>query len=178
MSDRKRGRMIICLGWLSPVTSSDLPKAGGPRTLCFGLASDGVYMCPPCCQKGGSLLHCPSTLTSSGQPEDAVYFCCTFLGVASTGRYPASCPVKPGLSSPRRKTRRAAIICPTYFLIVKVLSHMETRSPDKLTDDGVLRDAVARQRQEVVEEFEQALRLQIFRAILVDCKQQRLRVEL
>ena len=30
----------------------------------------------------------------------AVYFCCTGLGVASTGRYPASCPVKPGLSSP------------------------------------------------------------------------------
>ena len=30
----------------------------------------------------------------------AVIFCCTFLGVASTGRYPASCPVKPGLSSP------------------------------------------------------------------------------
>ena len=30
----------------------------------------------------------------------AVVFCCTFLGVASTGRYPASCPVKPGLSSP------------------------------------------------------------------------------
>ena len=29
----------------------------------------------------------------------AVYFCCTGLGVASTGRYPASCPVKPGLSS-------------------------------------------------------------------------------
>ena len=30
----------------------------------------------------------------------AVYFCCTGLGVTSTGRYPASCPVKPGLSSP------------------------------------------------------------------------------
>ena len=30
----------------------------------------------------------------------AVYFCCTSLGVASTGRYPAPCPVKPGLSSP------------------------------------------------------------------------------
>ncbi len=30
----------------------------------------------------------------------AVYFCCTGLGVASTGCYPASCPVKPGLSSP------------------------------------------------------------------------------
>ena len=30
----------------------------------------------------------------------AVYFCCTGLRVASTGRYPASCPMKPGLSSP------------------------------------------------------------------------------
>ena len=30
----------------------------------------------------------------------AVYFCCTFLGVASTGRYPAFCPMKPRLSSP------------------------------------------------------------------------------
>ena len=30
----------------------------------------------------------------------AVYFCCTSLGVASTGRYPAPCPMKPGLSSP------------------------------------------------------------------------------
>ena len=31
--------------------------------------------------------------------SDAVYFCCTGLGVTSTGRYPASCPMKPGLSS-------------------------------------------------------------------------------
>ena len=30
----------------------------------------------------------------------AVYFCCTVLRVASTRRYLASCPVKPGLSSP------------------------------------------------------------------------------
>ena len=61
-----------------------------------GLASNGVYMCPSCYQGGGSLLHCLSTL--AGQ-RPAVYFCCTFLGVTSTGRYPASCPVKPGLSS-------------------------------------------------------------------------------
>ena len=52
-------------------------------------------MCPPCYQDGGSLLHCLSTLTSA----EAVYFCCTGLGVTSTGRYPASCPAKPGLSS-------------------------------------------------------------------------------
>ena len=31
--------------------------------------------------------------------KKAVYFCCTGLGVTSTGRYPASCPAKPGLSS-------------------------------------------------------------------------------
>ena len=53
-------------------------------------------MCPACYQDGGSLLHCLSTLTSA---SEAVYFCCTGLGVTSTGRYPASCPVKPGLSS-------------------------------------------------------------------------------
>ena len=39
-------------------------------------------------------------------------FCCTCLGVASTGRYPASCPVKPGLSSPRADLRPAK---PEYF---------------------------------------------------------------
>ena len=33
-------------------------------TLLFGLASNGVYMCPDCYQSGGSLLHCPSTLTA------------------------------------------------------------------------------------------------------------------
>ena len=72
-------------------------------------------MCPDCYQPGGSLLHCLSTLTlamsNTQNPvftiricawliANAVYFCCTVLGVASTGCYPASCPVKPGLSSP------------------------------------------------------------------------------
>ena len=90
--------MVIYLGRPSPAGSSDLP--GSRRAaLCslFGLASDGVYMCPGCYQPGGSLLHCPSTLTGL---RPAVHFCCTVLGVASTRRYLASCPVKPGLSSP------------------------------------------------------------------------------
>jgi len=69
---------------------------GQPYCFLFGLASDGVYMCPVCYQPGGSLLHCPSTLTRTSL---AVHFCCTILGVTSTGRYPASCPAKPGLSS-------------------------------------------------------------------------------
>ena len=95
--------MIIYLGRLLPDASSDLPKAWRAAfiTLLFGLASDGVYMCPPRYRGGGSLLHCLSTLTRLSASERlAVYFCCTGLGVTSTGRYPASCPMKPGLSSP------------------------------------------------------------------------------
>ena len=95
--------VVICLDLPSPAGSSDLPgqcgsirSAGGPPVCpvrsCFGWGLHGSG----CYQPDGSLLHCLSTLTS----ELAVYFCCTFLGVTPTGRYPASCPVKPGLSSP------------------------------------------------------------------------------
>ena len=81
-----------------PPGSSDPPEdtAGNCIVLRFGLASDGVYICPCRYRQGGSLLHCPSNLTGT---KPAVHFCCTSLGVTSTGRYPASCPVKPGLSS-------------------------------------------------------------------------------
>ena len=45
--------------------------------------------------------------------KKAVYFCCTGLGVTSTGRYPASCPLKPGLSSsaPFRLYSRDHLTC-------------------------------------------------------------------
>ena len=58
--------MVIYLGRTSPFGSSNLPESRR-AALCFlfGLASDGVYICPVCCQTGGSLLHCPSTLTGS-----------------------------------------------------------------------------------------------------------------
>ena len=78
-------------------------------------------MCPACYQDGGSLLHCLSTLTSA---SEAVYFCCTGLGVTSTGRYPASCPAKPGLSSsePFRLSSRDHLAClrKCYFNIIAV----------------------------------------------------------
>ena len=81
----------------------------------FGLASGGVYMCPVCYQPGGELLPRHFTLTCC----QAVYFCCTGLGVASTGCYPAPCPVKPGLSSPAAlRLSAAAITCPTLARIV------------------------------------------------------------
>ena len=131
--------MIIYLVLLLPAGSSDLPKAWRAAfiSLLFGLASNGVYMCHCCYQQCGSLLHCLSTLTiafamavyfcctglgvgSTGRypahcPSTltacaAVYFCCTFLGVTSTGRYPASCPVKPGLSSPARMQPRSSVL--------------------------------------------------------------------
>ena len=102
--------MIIYLVLLLPAGSSDLPKARRAAfiSLLFGLASNGVYMCHCCYQQCGSLLHCLSTLTIAFAM--AVYFCCTGLGVASTGRYPASCPVKPGLSSPARMQPRSSVL--------------------------------------------------------------------
>ena len=53
---------------LSPVPLSDPPEnmTGSHIRFLFGLASDGVYMCPPCYQWGGSLLHCLFTLTLVG----------------------------------------------------------------------------------------------------------------
>ena len=85
-------------------------------------------MCPRCCQRGGSLLHCLSTLTRAYVyrvlPRDlcihmpGLYFCCTGLGVTSTGRYPASCPVKPGLSSSaafRRMQPRLSVLLDAFF---------------------------------------------------------------
>ena len=97
--------MIIYLAATSPLQSSNLPgqcclsreATDGPPICpvrsCFGCGLHG----PGCYHPGGGLLHRLCTLTGV---KPAVYFCCTFLGVASTGRYPASCPLKPGLSSP------------------------------------------------------------------------------
>ena len=110
--------MIIYLVLLLPAGSSDLPKAWRAAfiSLLFGLASNGVYMCHCCYQQCGSLLHCLSTLTIAFAM--AVYFCCTGLGVASTGRYPASCPVKPGLSSPARRQPRLPVLLRSRFFAV------------------------------------------------------------
>ena len=91
-----------------------LGRGGQPHGPLLGLASDGVYMCLCCYQQSGSLLHCLSTLT---RKKRAVYFCCTGLGVTSTGRYPASCPMKPGLSSPgafRHRQPRSPVLL-VYF---------------------------------------------------------------
>jgi hypothetical protein len=81
-------------------TSSDQPEDPGratPFALLFGLAPDGVYLAIPVTRDTGGLLPRHFTLTT---PAAWRYlFCGTFLLVAETGRYPASCPMEPGLSS-------------------------------------------------------------------------------
>ena len=62
---------VICLVLPSPAGSSNLPgqclpetgRPAGRRSVLFGLASDGVYMCPGRCRPGGGLLHRRCTLT-------------------------------------------------------------------------------------------------------------------
>ena len=127
--------MIIYLRLLLPLGSSDLPESKRAiLRFLFGLASDGVYICPSCHQLGGSLLSYPSTLTTNV----AVYFCCTSLGVTSTGRYPASCPMKPGLSSPvtfrtysRDHPSYSPYVYTTFSLICKVFLYVKTATINK-----------------------------------------------
>jgi hypothetical protein len=59
--------------------------------------------------RGGLLPH-HFTLTrrrSEGDRLGRFVFCGTFLEVILTGRYPASCPVEPGLSSQRKRAERS-----------------------------------------------------------------------
>ena len=90
--------MIIYLVLLSPAGSSDLPKGTTGSRIAFILVLLRMGFTElPLLPRHGSLLHCLSTITRKFL---AVYFCCTFLGVNSTRRYLASCPMEPGLSSP------------------------------------------------------------------------------
>ena len=70
---------------------------GQPYSLYLGLAPDGVYR--------AAFVTKDTVVSYTAFPPSpekflAVYFCCTFLGVASTRRYLAPCPMEPGLSSP------------------------------------------------------------------------------
>ena len=62
-----------------------------------GLASNGVYRAISVTRD--AVVSYTAFPPLPAQNAQAVYFCCTILRVASTGRYPASCPAKPGLSS-------------------------------------------------------------------------------
>ena len=70
------------------------------------------------------LLHCLSTLTCF----HAVYFCCTVPEVAFAGRYPAPCPLKPGLSSPASLRTAAATICLTQNLFILAYIYFDVQT--------------------------------------------------
>ena len=76
-------------------------------------------------------------------------FCCTILGVASTGRYPASCPMEPGLSSsvPFRLYSRDHL-----FYLTKQ-SNFKTASPYKLSAQGIFRQLFAAHSQKIFQEL-------------------------
>ncbi len=69
-------------------------------------------------------------------PQSAVYFCCTGLGVASTGCYPAPCPVKPGLSSPA------------------AFRHLQPRSPVRLIRNCNIPDLVCKDRSGLLKYYD------------------------
>ena len=142
-----------------------------------GLASDGVYICPSCYQEGGSLLHCPSTLTASNA---AVHFCCTVLGVASTGCYPASLPceartflVWQPFGLPAATIYPTYLFCKPHFItILRICKsfcflQIETSASDKLTDQRIIRNRITWNRQEIIEKFQKPFRLFVFRLIRV-----------
>lgn len=92
--------MVIPLGALLPVRSSNLPESlDGPPldALLFGFAPDGACLALDVTTETGELLPHRFTLTPPTARRSA--FCCAFLLVTETGRYPASRPVEPGLSS-------------------------------------------------------------------------------
>ena len=92
-------RMVIYLVLPSPAGSSDLPESTPGRRIAF---CSVLLRMEFTCARSVTTTAVVSYTAFPPLPsiKKAVYFCCTGLGVTSTGRYPASCPVKPGLSSP------------------------------------------------------------------------------
>lgn len=90
-------RTCVAAGLQQPTREHD----GPPYRSLFGLAPDGVCTALSVARKAVS-----SCLAFSPLPVSRWFvFCCTFLKVTFTGRYPASCPAELGLSSPAHKSR-------------------------------------------------------------------------
>ena len=134
--------MVIYLGLLLPTASSDLPESKPGRLIAFVLVLLRMgFTCAPVVTNRAvvSYTALPPLLLKA-----AVYFCCTGLGVASTGRYPASCPMKPGLSS---STWLKSNCCdhPAYLsLLLYYILDVEATSTAKFTYQRIVRNTVTR----------------------------------
>jgi len=101
---RVLSRAVIYLGPTLPWASSDLtrekdgPPCASPTWSCsgWGLPSRTVAC---------ALVRSYRTVSSLPAIDGRFDFCGTFLGVASTGCYPAPCPVELGLSSGSQYSR-------------------------------------------------------------------------
>ena len=84
---------------------------GQPLTFPFGLAPDGVYTTSHVTMR----MVVSYTAFSPLPAWRAVIFCCTVPGVTSAGRYPASCPVEPGLSSRACRLPRSSVSLKVHY---------------------------------------------------------------
>ena len=104
--------MIICLGQPLPAGSSDPPESTtGSRIAFVSVLLRMEFTCARSVTTTAVVSY--TAFLPLPSIKKAVYFCCTGLGVTSTGRYPASCPLKPGLSSsaPFRLYSRDHLAC-------------------------------------------------------------------
>ena len=77
----------------------------------LGLAPGGVYLASTVTSGPGELLPHPFTRTCLRRSFGGrTALCGTIPGVTPAGRYPAPCPVEPGLSSPRQSGRRPSVL--------------------------------------------------------------------
>ena len=113
-----------------PLEQPTRERTGPIHGSLFGLASDGVY----------TAMHVTTHAVVSYTAIPPLplsrrfLFCCTFLGVTPTGRYPASCPAKPGLSS---VFQAIVLVTPCHEYIVvchknQFLLYVKYRSAHKL----------------------------------------------
>ena len=174
--------MVIYLVLMSPPGSSDLPESRR-AALCFlfGLASNGVYMCPVCYQTGGSLLHCPSTLT--GKAGGIFLLHCPWSRLRQTLSGTLPCEARTFLSRSLSFLRQRPFvllnvpyssIIPRRCQVPKMThessisqtgSNLKAASADKFPDQGIVRNFLTADTQKIIEKFEQPLRLVVLRRI-------------
>ena len=161
-------------------------KQTGRLMLPVGLASDGVYMCPSRYREGGSLLHCPSTLT--GEIPGGIFLLhwpwsrlhrmlsgilpCearTFLTCPKAAAITCSTPItRFRRSRPERREPFYALLIVSHFPLKKQALYVKAASPDEFFQQGIVRNRRAVNAQEVIKKLQQPFRLLILGRIRRD----------
>ena len=170
--------VIIYLGHPLPNGSSGPPESTtGSRIAFFSALLQMEFTCARPVTR-------PAVVSYTAFPplpaKPAVYFCCTGLGVASTGRYPASCPVKPGLSSsePFRLSSRDYLVClrkcysSMVFSVCKAQNHLhiKTAAANKLPEYGIVGNFFTGHCHKIVQELQQTVGFQVLRLPFLNAK--------